>query len=282
MKVAVIVLNYQGAADTLACVRSLEAQTRKPDEVIVVDNASPDGSGAELRKALPEISHLQSPANLGFATGNNLGIRHALAQGAELVWLLNNDAVAAPDALEAMVKAASVDGRVGAWGTLIYEWHERTRLQCWGGGWANPWTGRSAEYRTPVPIERLDYVTGCSLFLRREALIEVGLLDEGYFMYFEDTDLGFRYRAAGWRLGVVEQARVWHKGGATSRLNAKQASWRTQSLMRFQQRHAPHYGAAAITATALRALSFAAHGQWRQLAWLGRDVRRFARAPDWR
>ena len=79
-------------------------------------------------------------------------------------------------------------------------------LQCWGGGWINLWTGRAREYRRPVPETKLDYISGCSLFLPRFAIAACGALDEGFFMYFEDAELSLRYRANGLELAVADTA----------------------------------------------------------------------------
>lgn len=280
--VAVLILNYNGASDTIACVRSVQASRRPADWIIVVDNASPDGSEAVIRSACPGVTLLQSGANLGFAGGNNVGVRWALAAGADFVWLLNSDAVAGPGALGALIAEAEADAGLGAVGTRIYFQREPTRLQCWGGGWANPLLGRSQEFDHRVPLAHIDYVSGCSLLLRRAAIVACGSLDEGFFMYFEDTELGFRYRRAGWRLGVADAAEVWHKGGASVGSNPRQSAWRTQSLLRFQKLHGPSYPLSLAASTVLRGASFTVRRDWTAVRELIENVRRFAASPDWR
>jgi GT2 family glycosyltransferase len=105
-----------------------------PDyKVIVVDNGSTDNSVAEIRKAHPQITLLETGRNLGFAGGNNVGIRYALEQGADYVWLLNNDTKADPHALTAMVEVAESDPRIGAVGSVLYYMDEPERVQAWGG-----------------------------------------------------------------------------------------------------------------------------------------------------
>lgn len=279
---AVVVLNWNGSDDTIACVRSLQAMARTPDAIVVVDNASTDGSEERLRASCPGVEVLQSGANLGFAGGNNVGIRRALALGADLVWLLNNDATAHRDALGELLAEADRDPRVGMVGSRIYVMQRPEQLQCWGGGWANPWTGRSSEFDHPVPVGRLDYITGCSLLLRRGALETAGLLDEGFFMYFEDTELGYRYRRAGWKLGVADRALVFHKGGATANLSPRQSAWRTQSLLRFLKLQSRSYRVSASLSTMLRGASFALRRNWVEVGRLCQNVIRFAREPDWR
>jgi GT2 family glycosyltransferase len=281
-RVAVVVLNWNGWRDTLLCVESLRRQTVRPTWIVVVDNASTDDSGARLRQLGSDVTFLQSGGNLGFAGGNNVGIRWALAQGADAVWLLNNDATADIGALEALLATWRNRPNAGAIGTLIYEMARPNVLQCWGGGWINLWTGRAREFSYRVDEEGIDYVSGCSLFLPRKAVERGGLLDEGFFMYFEDAELSLRYRKAGFSLAVAEGALVFHKGGASSAPGRAQLAWRTQSLLRILKLHAPSFPTSVGVSTALRAVSMVARRQWTQVNALVEDVRGNVRRPDWR
>lgn len=282
-KVAVVVLNWNGWSDTLACVESLGRQTRPADWVVLVDNASTDDSVARLRAACSEnVVLLESGGNWGFAGGNNVGVRWALTQGADAVWLLNNDAIAAPGALEALVKTDETRLDAGLIGTRIYEAARPDVLQCWGGGWINLWAGRAREYDYPVSEGALDYISGCSLYMTRRGIERSGLLDEGFFMYFEDAELSLRYRAQGWALAVAHEAIVHHKGGASSRPGRRQSGWRTQSLLRVLKLHSRSYLVSAALSTALRATSMAARQDWEQLRALAEDVRNNLQTPDWR
>lgn len=281
-KVAVIVLNWNGWRDTVACVESLRRQRVRAAWIVVVDNASTDDSDEQLRALGPDVTFIQSGANLGFAGGNNVGIRWALAQGADAVWLLNNDATADEGALEALLETWRRRPAAGAIGTLIYEMARPDVLQCWGGGWINLWTGRAREYPHRVEEAAVDYVSGCSLFLPRAALERCGLLDEGFFMYFEDAELSLRYRKAGFSLAVAERARVFHKGGASSSPGRRQLAWRTQSLLRILKLHAPSFAASVGVSTALRGVSMVARRQWSQARALLEDVKDHVSGPDWR
>jgi GT2 family glycosyltransferase len=281
-RVAVVVLNWNGWRDTVACVESLRRQRLAPAWIVVVDNASTDESEERLRALGADVTFLQSGANRGFAGGNNVGIRWALQQGADAVWLLNNDATADEGALEALVQTWRLRPRAGAIGTWIYEMARPSVVQCWGGGWINLWTGRAREYPYRVSEERLDYITGCSLFLPRRALEAAGLLDEGFFMYFEDAELSLRYRRAGFELAVAEGARVLHKGGASSRPGRRQLEWRTQSLLRILRLHAPSFLASTALSSTLRGASMLARGELAQVRALVEDVARYARRPDCR
>lgn len=281
-RVAVIVLNWNGWRDTIACVESLRRQTVKPEWIVVVDNASTDESPQRLRALGDDVTFIESGGNFGFAGGNNVGVRWALKAGADAVWLLNNDATAEARALEELLATSARHHRAGLIGTRIYEMQRPSVMQCWGGGWINVWTGRAREYDHEVRLAELDYITGCSMFIPRWALEQGGMLDEGFFMYFEDAELSLRYRALGMELAVADGARVLHRGGASAKPGRAQQSWRTQSLLRILRAHAPSFVASTVVSTALRGTSMVLHGHLDQAGALASDLLRFVVRPDWR
>jgi GT2 family glycosyltransferase len=209
-RVHVIVLNWNGWSDTAMCLSSLQRLNYENVKITVIDNGSTDDSAMRVLDAFPGVDVVETGENLGFAGGCNAGIRRV--QGADFIWLLNNDTKVHPDALRALVNTAQADPRIGAVGSAIYFLNEPQRLQVWGGGYVNFWLGRSGHFLKPVPDRRIQFLTGASLLLSRAALEAVGVLDEDFFMYWEDADLCFRLRRAGWLLAVAEQSKVWHKG----------------------------------------------------------------------
>lgn len=237
-RVCVIVLNWNGWQDTLACVGSLQQLDCSDATILVVDNGSTDGSVVRIKDAFPVVEVLETGANLGFGGGCNRGMHLALSRGAEYVWLINGDATVDRNALTALIRVADTDSALGCVGSVAYEANDRTRVQFWGGGRVNLWLGRSLHCVSPGKI---DFVSGASLLLRRAALEEVGLFDEEYFfMYWEDTDLGFRLRKAGWRLAVAEDSRIWHKQSASLGVGSPLLDeYATRSCVRFLRRHAP-------------------------------------------
>lgn len=237
-QVAVVVLNWNGWRDTLACVASLQKLNYPNFDLIVVDNGSTDGSQAQIEAHFPAVKVLQTGRNLGFGGGCNVGIRQALAQGADYVWLINSDATVSADALTEMVRVADQQALAGAVGSVLYEVDEPARIQLWGGGKVNLWTGVS---RHQMSYAQLDFVSGASILLRREALAQVGLFDDRiFFMYWEDSDLGFRLRQAGWRLAVAEKSSVWHKLSASLGKGSRQLDvYFTRSGVRFLRRYSP-------------------------------------------
>ena len=134
--------------------------------------------------------------------------------------------------------AARRDGRIGAVGAVVKEAAPPHGVQIWGGGWVCTWLG--VPWLCRKAGGRWNYLCGCSLFLRRKALEDVGLLDEGFFFYFEDADLCFRLRRRGWRLVVAETAHVYHKAGVSvGQKSALSAHHYRVSLIRFMRKYAP-------------------------------------------
>lgn len=237
-RVAVLVLNWNGWRDTLACIASLQKLSYSNFELIVVDNGSTDGSQCHIEESVPGIRVLQTGANLGFGGGCNVGIRLALEEGADYVWLINSDATVAVNALTELVCLADAQPSVGAVGSVLYEADKPDQIQMWGGGKVNLWAGLSRHQVSPAS---LDFVSGASLLLRREALVQAGLFDDQtFFMYWEDSDLGFRLRRAGWQLAVAENSRVWHKLSASLGKGSRQLDvYFTRSGVRFLRRYSP-------------------------------------------
>jgi hypothetical protein len=223
--VFVVVLNINGWADTRQCLDSLRRLDYENREVVVVDNGSVDNSEERIRRSFPEVTVLQAGANVGFSRGNNLGIRHALARGAAFVWLLNNDTTVDSSALTTLVKEAETDPRIGIVGSVLYFADHPERVQAWGGGTFNALLGKTSCSMKPTKASELDFITGASMLLRRAFLEDVGLLDETFFLYMEDTDLCFRAKQRSWRIAVAEESVVYHKVGATANAGSLRRSF---------------------------------------------------------
>jgi GT2 family glycosyltransferase len=237
-RVDVVVLNWNGWQDALTCLSSLQKQDYANAHLLLVDNGSTDGSIEHIRAAMPSVELLPTGANLGFGGGCNVGIRHALARGADYVWLINSDATVDAGALSALVRVAEAHPQVGAVGSILYEADQPEQVQLWGGGTVNLWLGRS---RHRIAAGKLDFISGASMLLRRSALEEVGLFDQvNFFMYWEDTDIGFRLRKAGWQLAVANDSRVWHKQSASlGKRSPLLDEYFARSGARFLKRYAP-------------------------------------------
>jgi GT2 family glycosyltransferase len=270
--VCVVLLNWNGWPNTSICLCSLEKLQYENRKVIVVDNGSTDDSVSRIGNEFPWVEVIKTGENLGFAGGCNVGILRALAAGAKYVWLLNNDTRVDSLALDAMVNKAESDPKIGAVGSLIYFMEEKERVQAWGGGHVNFLLGRARHFLDPVEDSRLDYIAGTSLLIRRDALESVGLLDEGFFFFWEDTDLGFRLRRLGWRLAVAGDSQIWHKQNATiGKGSEHQDSNFNRSAVRFFKKNALVPFFSIWMGLSLRLAKRVLTGDWKRLraAWLG-------------
>lgn len=219
MKIVIVVLNWNGKQDTLACLDSLQKIDYPFFEVIVVDNGSLDDSVAAIRSEFPRVLLLEAKKNLGFAGGNNLGIQLALDHGARYVLLLNNDTVVAPDILQAFVDSASQGDILGA---KLYLHDAPDTFDHFGGFWnkergvfdlvANRFKEDNKSWEK---AEVLDYVCGCALFIKREVFEAIGFLEEKFFLIWEESDFCFRAKRAGFTSLFCPRAKLWHKVSAS-------------------------------------------------------------------
>lgn len=234
--VVAVILNWNNAPDTVACLGALQRLKNDGLEILVMDNGSTDDSVQAIRSAFPQVEILENGANLGFGGGNNPGIRLALERGADWVWLLNNDAVVDDRTLPALLETGR-EPRVGAVGSVLIQHDGTGRIQAWGGGRLHRVRG-VVRYGVG-PRDRIDYLTGASLLVRAAAFRTVGLLDPDYFLYWEDVDFSLRLQEAGFRLAVAPDSRVAHRESTTlGRGSARLDYFLTASGTRFFRRHA--------------------------------------------
>jgi len=251
-KVFIIILNFNGWSDTMECLDSLSRVKYDNFEIILIDNAS--------KEKLP-ISNYQFPnlkitqvfntENLGFAGGNNQGVKMVFKRGADYVLLLNNDTTVEPDFLNELVEAAENNKEIGILGPIIYDYKDREKIQFAGGkiNWSktrgthqivmpdhsapSSWPRgliRHPDLNAWIPAEagmtkkddkisnvfKTDYITGCCLLIKKEVIEKIGLLSGDYFLYYEDTDWNLRAQNAGWLCGVVPSAKIYHKASRSA------------------------------------------------------------------
>lgn len=221
-KVTVVVLNWNGWPDTVPCVASCLRSDYSGLRILIVDNGSNDGSERILRERFPGIDVLQTGENLGYAGGNNTGLRCALETGADLVVLLNNDTEVDPGFVSALVEASRLRPDAGMLCSKIL-FHDRPDVLWYAGASFHPWIGwgrhRGHGERDVGQFDRLeetDRPTGCALMVTRTCCQKVGLLREEYFCYAEDLEWGLRAVDAGFSLFYVPASRVWHKVSRSS------------------------------------------------------------------
>lgn len=207
---SIIIVNWNGRHWLEQCLPTLAAQSFRDFEVIVVDNGSTDGSAAWLAEAWPAVRVMALPENVGFAAGNNVGIRAAVGR---YVITLNNDTRVAPHWLAALVEAAEAPD-VGMVASKMVQWQHPDRLDSagievdWAGvAWNRSW-GEPAETAV-APADIFGPCAGAALY-RRDMLKGIGLFDDSFFIFYEDVDLAWRAQRAGWRCRFAPDALVYH------------------------------------------------------------------------
>ncbi len=213
-----IVLNYEREEMTAMCVAALERSTT-PVELLIVDNASPDGSGARLQARFPQHGYLQTGGNLGYAGGNARGVAWALAKGANRVFIVNDDAEPAPDCLALLHAALDADSLAAAASPLMLHAAPEGTVW-WAGGRFNATRVMGTHEGAGVPLTSLaeaegapravEVLCGCAMLVTAEALQTIGGFREEFWAYAEDLELSLRYRKAGRRLLFVPRARLVH------------------------------------------------------------------------
>lgn len=244
-KVCIIVLNWNGARDTIECLKSIQELRIRNYElgIIVVDNGSTDDSISKIKKL--SISHyplaiISNKQNLGYAGGNNIGIRYALGKGADYVMVLNNDTILHSDSMIRIIETLKMDSRIGLASPKIYfakgfEFHknrykkeDQGRVIWYAGGkidWGNVYgSTRGVDEVDKGQYDKegiTDFATGTCMILTRKLIEEVGMFDERHFLYYEDTDLSERSRKAGLKVMYIPRAVVWHKVAQSSGIGSE-------------------------------------------------------------
>ena len=264
--VRAVVINWNGREVLEPCLRTLLASSYPNLSVLVVDNASTDGSAQFVRDEFPSVSVSEQSSNLGFAAGVNVGLRSALEEGADYVLLLNNDIELDGNAVSALVEAALAHPESAFVGPLIY-YADRPSVIWSAGGAVSFWTGnirhlglREEDAGQYAEVREVDYVTACAVLASAKAVSAIGLMDEGYYMYNEDTDWCIRAGDAGFSVLFAPSARIWHKVSMSSGggLTPFKIYHRLRSTLRFFSLHArPYHWLGIVPFTVVRTLCFA-------------------------
>jgi GT2 family glycosyltransferase len=221
-KILILILNWNGKKDTLECLASLANASQKPSfSILVIDNGSSDDSVTAIRSAFPDVPIMETKDNLGFAGGNNVGIRWALEKSFEWILLLNNDTIAAPDLLAHLINAAKKKPQAKIFGAKIYRYQDRQRIDHLGGFW-DPQTAEFISIASGKiddgsfeEMQKVEYVCGCALFMHRSVPETIGLLEEKFFLLWEESDYCARALRAGFEIWTAPQAKIWHKVSAS-------------------------------------------------------------------
>jgi GT2 family glycosyltransferase len=212
-----VVLNFNRREDTLKCLSSVKQNTYNNYKVILLDNNSTDGSIQAVRSTYPEVQIIELNENRGYAGNNNVGIKAALEEGADWVFVLNEDTILDPECLSNMVITAESDPQIGILGPMVYHHDEPDVIQSAGGmlgpNWESIHLAKNeldvGQFDRSHPVE---WISGCAIMVRRAAIEQDGMIDERFFYYWEETEWCLRIGKAGWRIVHVPQAKIWHKG----------------------------------------------------------------------
>ncbi|MGA2624698.1 MAG: glycosyltransferase family 2 protein [Bacteroidota bacterium] len=215
-----IVLNWNRFDDTVECIASLKRSSLPLRHILVLDQASPDASGKKLEdnyRGDDQIIVICNEKNYGFAAAANIGIQRALNEGAELIFLINNDTIVAEDCIQRLFEVLNLDPLAAAAGPAIMYYSNPEKLWQAGGFFSKlkmgvivPGKGKRLR-DIDQSASRATFLTGCALLIRRCTFERVGLFDTSYFFYGEDVDYSLRIRDEGMRMYFVPTAKVLHK-----------------------------------------------------------------------
>ena len=273
IKIFTIIPNWNLKDDLFECINSLLNQAEIAQEIIVVDNGSQDGSVKEVSKKYPQVHLIALRENIGYAGALNFGIKYALDNSADYLFLLNNDTIIPDGVLRQLLSVIESDLKIGIVAPKILYNNDRKIVFALG----------DKRFRlVPVPIGygyrrkdrpqytgemEFDYVTGCAMLVRAEVFNKTGLFNEAYFMYFEDADFCYRVREAGFRIVCYGNAIIFHKASLSvkkNHLNAIRIRARNRVWFYRSHPHGPHpwlTDIVIIVVAVYRSISFLLYGQ---------------------
>lgn len=210
--VSVIIPVHNGKVDTLQCLKSLRLQRfLNTPEIILVDNASHDGTSDIVKNKFPKVKIISLSRNLGFAGGVNEGIK--IAKG-NYLFVINNDIIFNKHFLQQLITAMEMDEKIGIVGGKIYYQSPKDKILFCGVHF-NAWTGTIQKLPRPNKTKQSAWIQGCAMLIKKNVIEKIGLFDPEYFHSFEDADLCLRAKRAGFTIMYYPKAVAWHKEGST-------------------------------------------------------------------
>jgi hypothetical protein len=246
--VTAVILNTNRRQDTLACLQSLKNSDYPNLKLLVLDNASSDGSVEAIRERFPLVSLFELPQNRGYAGNNNIGIKLAVERGSDWIFIINEDTVFEPETVSRLIQAAQSDPSVGIVGPMVYHHDEPGVIQSAGGildrNWRSTHRGQNEADRGQYSRnEKVDWISGCALLVRSEVVRSIGVLDERFFYYWEETEWCLRARLHGWKILFVPGAKITHKGVQRDYRPGSNVTyyWTRNWLLTLAKHHAPFH-----------------------------------------
>lgn len=216
-KVFIIILNWNQYKDTIECIESAKNINYNNFKILVVDNASRDGSIGFIEERFSGIEVIENMENLGYAQGNNIGIKHALSKGADYLFILNSDVTLDKNALQELVKVAQTDKESSILAPKVYYYDKPNVINSLGTtiNWfrlrPNLDSCGQKDNGQFQEIEQKDILVGCALFIKKSAFEKIGFFDENFFAFHEDADLCLRNIKYGGKNLTVPKAKIYHK-----------------------------------------------------------------------
>lgn len=228
----IIVLAWNHKEDTREALRSFQESDNVNFHIVVVDNASTDGTVEMVKLEFPLVEIITSQVNLGVSGGYNLGIQHAMDHGANYVLIANNDILVHPKMIAHLIESQEANPSIGISMPLIYHFYgDQNRYWCTGGYWRKcpPTIKMMNNNRKEVDVQELpeflDYAPSCVLLLNQSLINAIGLFDTNYFFYFDDWDYSLRARKSGFKIALVREAKMWHKVSISTQKSENPQIW---------------------------------------------------------
>ncbi|MDX8430738.1 MAG: glycosyltransferase family 2 protein [Candidatus Algichlamydia australiensis] len=239
--ISVVILNWNGKNDTLACLQSLDNADYQQLKTYVVDNGSTDNSIQAIQAQFPNVELIETGENLGFAGGNNVALRKILQTETDYIFLLNNDTVVRPDIFKSFVARAEKEPN-SVWGGKLCLYDLPDTLDHLGGIWDEKHASfrlvgnreKSALFSEPI---EMDYICGAALFAPKRVFEKVGLLEEKYFLVWEEADWCTRAKRAGFKMLLCPEATLFHKVSASFQDRAHQSYFSFRNRLLFIERN---------------------------------------------
>jgi len=258
-EISIVILHFSGREQTEVCLDSIKKLNLKDLEIkVFVVNNNPKENLNSLKRKFKEFVFLETGKNLGYAGGNNVGIKKAISGKSDFVFVINNDTFLDKDALTELVKASVSDEKIGILGPKIYfapgyEFHKE-RYQAkdkgkviWYAGGLIDWQNVVSSHRGVDEVDHgqydtlieTDFVSGCAMLVRKEVFQKIGFFDERFFLYWEDVDFCQRAKKVGFKIMFVPQAKLWHANAGSSEVGGKiHDYYMTRNRLLFGMRYA--------------------------------------------
>lgn len=244
----IVILNWNGEKRISTCLESLMRISSKHFwKPVVIDNYSSDKSLQVIKQTFSHIALIKNKKNLGWAGGNNVGIKHALQHRADAILLLNNDTIVTNNFLDPLIERLFSKKEIGIISPKVYALGKKKSVIANAGNFIRPhrYFGKEAgigevDKGQCNTITETDYVAGTAMLIKKEVFEKIGLLNEKYFLYYEDSDFCYRARKKGFRCNFVQESIIYHKGAATSGLNSPLHNYyNTRNHYLFVEKQAP-------------------------------------------